>query len=431
MTDEASRAPAPCYWQQSATGATPQPAASIVSGDVADVVIIGGGFAGLATACRIVDRRPETRVTLLEANHVGYGASGRNGGLLSPLAAPIWLAGALRDKRQADAMRLLYEASHAAAHWAHARAPEAEVEATHLALSPQGSLTRAGVREVVNIVGASGIPLDDAGVRAVNGDACIAAHTVHPYKLACGLAAYARQKNVRIFEHCRVRSVRATGNSARISLGNDVTLQAGKVVIATNAYSTSLELDCPAPGKIVRNFMLATEPLSALHLKQLARSDDFVVELNRKYIFYRLHEGRLVFGGIDKFGASPAADDFEIPARIRETLTREINARFGGGSKIAISHAWGGRFHMTPTDLPVIGPACGKPAIIFNIGYGGTGVALTLALAPVAAALALNERIEDADIAFVHAVMQETRLPVLGGLKFAARVARRLMTVSR
>lgn len=45
-----------------------------------DVVIIGGGYAGMSTALGLLDRQPDLRVTIVEARHIGYGASGRNGG---------------------------------------------------------------------------------------------------------------------------------------------------------------------------------------------------------------------------------------------------------------------------------------------------------------------------------------------------------------
>ena len=66
-----------------------------------DVAVLGGGFAGLSTALGLRERMPKATIVVLEAERVGYGASGRNAGFLSPLAAPVWLLGAERSPEQA------------------------------------------------------------------------------------------------------------------------------------------------------------------------------------------------------------------------------------------------------------------------------------------------------------------------------------------
>jgi glycine/D-amino acid oxidase-like deaminating enzyme len=63
--------------------APPDPEAEPLSGEAeADVAVVGGGYTGLWTALELKQRAPALRVTVLEAEHVGYGPSGRNGGFL-------------------------------------------------------------------------------------------------------------------------------------------------------------------------------------------------------------------------------------------------------------------------------------------------------------------------------------------------------------
>ena len=419
-------APPRCYWHQGYADreVTVNPAACTR----ADIVIVGGGFAGLATACRIAELRPETKIVLLEAKTVGYGASGRNGGLVSPLAAPIWLAGALRNARQSDALRLLYRKSHEAAQWAKLHAPDAEIHESSLQIAAQGPLTAAGLSEVAGVIAKSGIPIDLGDTRRRMNNLSLTCHTIQPYKLAVGLAAYARRLGIHILENASVQSIQPSNQGANVTLVTGETIKADRVVVSTNAYSGTISMGARTPGKVVRNFMLATAPLSEQQKASLRGSDSFIVELNSKYIFYRMHAGRLIFGGIDKIGSSNSPDDFEIPHKVLFTLRRELATRVDGGSDLPIDYSWGGRFHMTATDLPIIMPSPHNPAIIYNIGYGGTGVALTLALAPIAAALALEQKVRDEDTEFIFQVMRETRLPILSGIKLAGLVSKRLMS---
>ena len=84
---------------------------------------------------------------------------------------------------------------------------------------------------------------------------------------------------------------------------------------------------------------------------------------------------------------------------------------------------WGGRFHSTATDLPIIGHAPGTKSIVFNVGYGGTGVALTQLFAPLAAATALDLPLADTDDARLGEIMRSTRLPLAGLLRFGSGIA--------
>ena len=138
-------------------------------------------------------------------------------------------------------------------------------------------------------------------------------------------------------------------------------------------------------------------------------------------MFYRIHDGRLVFGGIEKLRQVDGGD-LDVPTAVMKGLKKHLADTLDGLTLPEIEQAWGGRFHMTSTDLPIIRRSEKSPSIIYNVGYGGTGVALTLSLAPVAAALALGEPIEDAELAEIYATMCSTGLPVVGALRFAAGV---------
>ena len=77
--------------------APPDPETEPLTGDVqVDVAIVGAGYTGLWTALTLRRRDPSLRVVVLEAEHVGYGPSGRNGGFCHGLwASARWLLGAV------------------------------------------------------------------------------------------------------------------------------------------------------------------------------------------------------------------------------------------------------------------------------------------------------------------------------------------------
>lgn len=419
------------YWQR--IGGMPLVAPQAALPARAAIAIIGGGFAGLATALRIKQMQPDAGVVLIEAKSVGYGASGRNGGLMSPLPAPVWLATALNDSLHARAMGLLNAEVAKAAAWAKLIAPGAEVTAQTLALEAKGAITDAAISHISRILAKAGI---DHEMRAEAAFAkprslLLAAHTINPYALVQGLAARARQLGVEIVEGSPVADISRMEEGARITLRDGRSISAATVVIATNAYTPSLGLPEAPSAKVVHNYMLATEPLDRLTLVRLTRagqtSGQFVVELNKAYVFYRLHQGRLVFGGIEKLRHTEGGD-LDVPRAVMAGLKSHLAATLDGAAMPRIAEAWGGRFHMTATDLPVIRRSRQHPAIVWNLGYGGTGVALSLALAPIAAALALGRKVDEPALSELDDAICSTRVPVAGALRFAAGVAGELVS---
>jgi glycine/D-amino acid oxidase-like deaminating enzyme len=173
---------------------------------------------------------------------------------------------------------------------------------------------------------------------------------------------------------------------------------------------------------VLRNYMVATEPLDAEAVARLGEGRQFMVELNKSYIFYRLHRDRLVYGGIETFLRSPPGD-FDVPPGVRTALERHLASSVPWCKSLRIATNWGGRYHSTATDLPIVRHAQGTKSIVFNVGYGGTGVALTQLFAPLAAATALDLPLPDAEDARLCDIMLGTRVPIKGLLRFGGGIA--------
>lgn len=391
-----------------------------------DYAVVGAGFAGLSTARALARCQPGASILVLEAERVGHGASGRNGGLLSPLAAPMWLAEARHDADKAWAIRALNGAVADVARELALELPDAGITRGDLRLESKGRLTDAGLAEVAATLGRIGIEHREepqAG-RPRQRQVVVPAHLVHPYKLTLALADAARADGIVVIEGTPVAAVETIADGARLTLRDGRTLAAGHVVVCANAYAAAVTMPADVAAKAVHNYMLESAPLDAATLARLPSPDTFVVELNTAYVFYRVHDGRLLFGGIDKL-SQREPDDIVVPADVRVKLEKLLAASFPGLS-IPIAGGWGGRFHMTATELPIIKRAAYSPSLTLNVGYGGTGVGLSLVCARFAAAVASGTQLSGDDARLFAAIIG-SRLPIVGGARFVTRVGWRVM----
>lgn len=414
------------YWQAQLAGASENVAPPSPSGFVAcpakvDFVIIGGGLAGIATATRISESVPGASVAVLEAESVGYGASGRNAGLISPLPAPIWLVTADEHADHAWALKRMNEATHRLAAWLAEAAPGSRVSQTTLRIEATGAVTRAGLERVRRVLGRC----DVAHARAKEEGRAplvleVPAHTIDPYGAVLGLAAAARKSGVSIHEGVSVAAVTEEKDAAVVRLTDGRTIEARAVVVCSNAYSSSMRLPGKVRARAIYNYMLATSELPSDLISRFPVSRVFAVELNTDYVFYRLHERRLIYGGIDRVRRQ--VDDFAVPDKVLAALERLMDASLPG-TRLMAERAWAGRYHMTHTELPQIERVGARGAVVLNVGYGGTGIALTLICARLAASMATGKPIEDPDERRLLDILQATRLPVIAGARLAAGVA--------
>jgi gamma-glutamylputrescine oxidase len=357
-----------------AATANPFAPAPTLRGEVhADVVVIGGGYTGLHAALNAIKRG--FSVVLLEGGRVGWGASGRNGGQM----IPGWRKGAVELiqrfgaaparklfdlAREARTLTLERIAAHAiACHlrvrghliaaarpedltWMHA---EADALAGEMDYPHARVLTRDEALEKVNSPGVYGALLDEGGGH------------LHPLNYALGLAAAARAAGVQVFEQSRVISLETkAGVIARTEVG---LARARFGVLACDALLHTLEPRIAGRIMPVANYLVATAPLedpSALIANDLAVSDSrFVVN------YFRLSaDGRLIFGGGERYTPSPPADIIEF---VRPHMLRVFPQLSG----VRIDHAWGGLVSITMSRLPHIGRL---GDLFFAHGYSGQGV---------------------------------------------------------
>jgi glycine/D-amino acid oxidase-like deaminating enzyme len=392
-----------------------------------DFAVVGGGLAGLSAALALADAEPGASIAVLEAEVVGFGASGRNGGLLSPLPAPVWLLTASHNPEHAWALKHINGRVHALAARLATESPGSGITPAVLRMQAQGRLTATGLSRVGRTIEGAGIAVSDGIGPGRHLALELQTHTLDPYRTVLALAAQARARGIEIHEHTPVRSIEEEGDGVRVTLNDGRALASRRAILSTNGYSTSIALPGKIPAKVVWNFMVAA-PLTDLsnlpsgkdNPAADGKSSRFVVELNTSYVFYRVHNGHVVFGGIERFKPY-GDDDFAVPPDVLAGL-ESLLARSFPSAALTPTETWGGRYHQTNNDLPLLSCMGEHGRIVLNAGYGGTGVSMTMICAPLAAALARDGKFLTDDDRRLFRAIKATPLPVAGIARFVALV---------
>lgn len=358
--------------------AHPSPARPMLVGDVsADVCIVGAGYTGLVTAIELAERG--LSVVVLEAESVGWGASGRNGGQIvtgfnKSIAEIEGLVG------KADA-RHLWDLSEEAKQmladlvdrheiacdlkWGYLLAAlkprhvdalaEHQAELDGLSYGKSRLVTRDEVRSMVSTDAYLG-GLYDYG-----------SGQLHPLNYAIGLARAAESLGVRIYEGSRVVRVETGDNPFATTATGKVT--AKFLVLAGNAYLGNL--GGPARHRIMPagTYIIGTAPMAAERAAALIPDDIAIADINFALNYYRRSpDNRLLFGG----GVSYSG--FDAPG-LRQSLRRTMLRYFPQLADLPIDYMWGGHVAITMNRLPHLGRL--GPTTYFAQGYSGHGVALT------------------------------------------------------
>ncbi len=374
----------------------------------ADVCVVGGGYTGLSAALHLAEAGAS--VVLIEAQRVGWGASGRNGGQVGSgqRQDQDWLEAAFGG----DAARALWELGQEAkatvrnlidrhaipcdwrdsvAQVAHKAAfvPEYHRYAERLArdygYDRAEPLDRAAAAELLGTDVFFGGMLDRG-----------AGH-LHPLAYALGLARAASGAGARIFE--RSRAVRLDGRTVVTEAGR---VSAQAVVLAVNGYGSGLMPAVAARVMPINNFIIATEPLADPPIRSgIAAADSrFVVNYWRQ-----TRDGRLLFGGGESYG-------YRFPTDIAGLVRRAMARVYPQHARVPVTHAWGGTLAITTNRLPALQRL--GPDIWSAAGYSGHGVGMaTLAGRLIAEAVQGDGRRFD-----LLARLPQARFP--GGARFRA-----------
>ena len=380
------------FWLQEALAHEPgEPCPPLEARVAADVCVVGGGFCGLWTALELSEREPGLRITLLEADVVGGGGSGRNGGFYSSswwdlpaLVGFFGRDGGLRYARAlGDSVAEVgrFAADHDIDCWWHhegalvVRAGEWQRGMTDddavsrcAALGEPGRLQPRTADEVRSI---ATIP------RAVGGVFTPDSATVQPARLARGLRRVLLERGVQIFERTRVTGIDRSRPAVVHTVAGAV--RAEQVVLATGSWAASWPGFRRSFGVIV-DTMVVTEPIPE-RLEAIGWTSHVGLADGRDLLYYlrRTDDGRIAIGG----GAvgtvfAGRADGRAVThdRRAAEVAARGLLWLFPQLEGIRFDHAWGGPIDQTASFLPfyrTVAPG----NLHAGLGFSGHGLSQT------------------------------------------------------
>lgn len=371
-----------------------------VTGDIrADVAVIGAGFTGLSAALHLAQAGAD--VVVVDAEHPGWGASGRNGGFCC-------LGGAKAD----DAMIRHQHGEPARADWRRTEADAIALVAdlldrhgidadTHsqgetlLAHSPAamramaahaGDATRDyGVTPTLH----DAADLDRLGLSGPfhGGVTVPIGFALNPRKYLAGLLRAAENAGARIHGQSPVTGIARNGDN------HDLTLPQGRIttrrlILATNGYSSE---DVPhwmaARYMPAQSNVLVTRPLTETE-KQTAGWTSAQMAFDSRYLlhYFRLMpDNRFLFGRRGGLTSSPAADRAAI-----RTTRAHFDAMFPAWHHVETPHNWSGMVCLSAGLVPYCGPIPGMPGAFAGFAYHGNGVAMGSYTGALLADLALG-----------------------------------------
>jgi glycine/D-amino acid oxidase-like deaminating enzyme len=358
-----------------AEGFTQQQFPTITENLNCDVAIIGGGFSGLWSAFHLHQAKPELKIALFESQHIGYGASGRNGGWISA-DYPVYRS--TLEKRHSKKVADLVFASlkksiDEIGDFATSHAPSAgfvkggtvmfarnkaqEIRLKAGVDEEHQWLNREELNEVIRIAGAQG---------GLHNAYCASAN---PMQLVQGLAKFLSGK-ISIYEGSTASEI-----APHMLAVNSCVVKASIVINATEVFRNAPREQIP-----LYSLMVATEPLTDSQWNEIGNAGRATFAEGLHLINYaqRTPDNRLAIGGRGArypFG-SRKSSAIENSTRIHESIRGLARSWFPYIPDLKFTHAWGGAVAITRDWEPYVRWDSEFGYGIIG-GYAGDGMTMT------------------------------------------------------
>jgi hypothetical protein len=376
------------YWAATA-GPEPDGIGTLETDRRADVAIIGGGYTGLAAAYRLAGTHG-LDVVVLEANPIGWGASGRNGGFANITLGKVGLEDRIRRWGVEAARRSIAVGVEAL------ETVRELIAREHIACDPgeagyvlaahrQSAVAdlQERVRLYREVLGYPHVEFLDAarlresylhGAEVFGAMRTRDAIGLHPMKYVRGLAAAALRRGATLYTHSPVTEWRREGAEHALVTPRGV-VRSRRVVMATNGY-TPEGLHPFFRGRVLpaTSNIVVTRPLTGAEWRDVGMLTTQVYADTRKLLFYwrRLPDDRLLFGGRAGLTDTPSGQQ-----RCRERLQAHIVAKWPVLRGVASEYFWSGKVCLSYDLMPHVGTVDGDPSVAYALAYQGSGVAMS------------------------------------------------------
>ncbi len=342
----------------------------------ADVCVIGAGFTGISTALHLAERG--YKVHVLEANRVGWGATGRNGGqVIGGISAEEKLA----RKIGTDGESLLWEMRWAGHDIIRERVKTYKIECDlkwgylDVAIKPRHVRAQQSEYETLQ---KHDFPYENKLLNRqetaalIGTDAYIGALLnmgnghLHPLNLCLGEARAAVSAGATIYEQSPVLRIEHGGKPRVVTA--DGSVSADMVVIAGNAYHF---IEPGLRGSVfpVNSFIIATQPLSKEQVNTINPKDLAVCDPNFVLEYFRLSaDKRMLFGGRCNYSGNN-------PRIIRKKLVAKMLRIYPQLATTGIDYVWSGMVAIPFNRVPQLGRISSN--VFYSQGYSGHGVNVT------------------------------------------------------
>ncbi|TLU59924.1 FAD-binding oxidoreductase [Thalassotalea litorea] len=344
-----------------------------------DICIIGGGFTGVASAVELSERGYS--VAVLEANTIGWGASGRNGGQLirgighdlNKFKSQIGqegidlIAGFGIESLQVVKNRI--EKYHIDCDLKLGYCDIAN-QSKHIKYLQQSyeQLQQSGYPHQIKFLDERQVQQQVIGsTTALAGLVDMGSGHLHPLNLCLGEAIAAQQNGAQIFEQSPVKSVRF-GDTHQICTAQGH-VSAKTLIYGCNAYLHNLEPKLTGKVLPAGSYIIATEQLPKSVCEQLLPSDYAICDQRVDLDYFRLSaDSRMLFGGLCHYSGR---DPHSIEAVLRPKMTQV----FPQLAQAKIEFQWGGMIGIGANRLPQIGRL--QNNVYYAQGYAGHGINVT------------------------------------------------------
>ena len=372
-----------------AASANESPAYPTLAGEIsADVCVVGGGFAGLSSAIELADRG--YKVVVLEANQIGFGASGRNGGqLIAGLACEQTV---IENALGLQASKAVWGMTLEALELVRERVKRFEIDCDltdgFLGVSVSAKKGKAlrgwyetmakkyGYDDQTTWIEPAYIQQWIESPRYFNGYYDKTGGHLHPLNYCLGLAKGAASLGVQIFQHSAVTGLQQ-GDTNHLQTAAGV-VNAPYVVLAGNMYLPEVSPKlAPQLGKRIMpvgTYIIGTEPIEPRLAAKLMPKNAAVCDTNFVLDYFRLsgkrpHEGpRMIYGGRVSYSAM-------TPPHLTEKMQARMVETFPALKNTKVDYTWGGFVDITMNRAPDFGRVA--PNVYYLQGFSGHGVALT------------------------------------------------------